>query len=144
MNNAEFHISLSNVKRNLCQHVTCVLNNAEFHISRSNVKRTLCQHVTCVTVEVLSAISDKRRTRVLIVCLSGWKANAGISVVTVYSHISHDFHADVNSSNRVFWRRNTDTPRGKFGRFIGFKSQHFDAGLAPSSKRAISTTHVWT
>jgi len=39
----------------------------------------------------------------------------------------HDFHADVNSSSRVFWRRNTDTPRGK----IGFKSHHFDTGLLP-------------
>ena len=52
-------------------------------------------------------------------------------MATVYSHMLHDFHADVNSSSRVFWRRNTDTPRGKIRWFIGFKSQHFDTGLLP-------------
>jgi len=55
-------------------------------------------------------------------------------VAIVYSHMLHDSHAYVNSSSRVFWRRNTDTPRGKTGRFIGFKSQHFDAGLLPRLK----------
>jgi hypothetical protein len=52
-------------------------------------------------------------------------------VGTVYFHVLHDFHANVNSSSRVFWRRNTDTPRGNTGWFIGSKSQHFDTGLLP-------------